>query len=59
VLARAAWAFAHGTVQLEQAGRFPLGADLDAAWSKAVQALGDGSRRRPSSAGTARRRKPA
>ena len=38
-LARAAWAYAHGMVQLELAGRFPEDADLGAAWSKAVQAL--------------------
>lgn len=30
--ARALWAFAHGMVQLELAGRFPPNADLDAAW---------------------------
>jgi AcrR family transcriptional regulator len=30
--ARALWAFAHGMVHLELAGRFPPGADLDAAW---------------------------
>nr|WP_206313812.1 TetR/AcrR family transcriptional regulator [Streptomyces coryli] len=29
---RAAWAFAHGMVVLELAGRFPDGADLDEAW---------------------------
>jgi AcrR family transcriptional regulator len=39
-LARAVWAFAHGMVQLELAGRFPPGADLDAAWAKATAALG-------------------
>ena len=38
-LARAAWAFAHGMVQLELAGRFPPGADLAAAWSKAIAAF--------------------
>jgi AcrR family transcriptional regulator len=38
-LARAAWAFAHGMVQLELAGRFPEDADLDAAWAKAVAAF--------------------
>jgi AcrR family transcriptional regulator len=40
-LARAVWAFAHGMVQLELAGRFPPGADLEAAWAKATAALGD------------------
>jgi AcrR family transcriptional regulator len=38
-LARAAWAFAHGMVQLELAGRFPPEAELDAAWEKAVAAF--------------------
>ena len=38
-LARAAWAFAHGMVQLELAGRFPPGADLPAAWHSGVAAL--------------------
>jgi AcrR family transcriptional regulator len=41
-LARAAWAFAHGMVQLELAGRFPPDADLDAAWSKAIAAFEGG-----------------
>lgn len=39
-LARAAWAFAHGMVMLEIDGRFPEGADLDAAWRTGVAALG-------------------
>jgi AcrR family transcriptional regulator len=34
--ARALWAFAHGMVQLELAGRFPPDADLDAAWRKGL-----------------------
>jgi AcrR family transcriptional regulator len=38
-LARAAWALAHGMVELELAGRFPAHADLDAAWAKAMAAL--------------------
>ena len=37
--ARATWAFAHGMVQLELAGRFPHDADLDAAWRTAVEAF--------------------
>lgn len=37
--ARAAWAFAHGMVMLELTDRFPLGADLDAAWAEGVRAL--------------------
>jgi AcrR family transcriptional regulator len=37
--ARAAWAFAHGMVELELAGRFTPGADLDAAWSAGVDAF--------------------
>ncbi len=38
-LARAAYAFAHGMVMLELAGRFPPGADLDGAWRKGVDGL--------------------
>jgi AcrR family transcriptional regulator len=38
-LARAAWAFAHGMTILELDGRFPSGADLDAAWSAGIDAL--------------------
>ncbi|MGZ4131545.1 MAG: TetR/AcrR family transcriptional regulator [Actinomycetota bacterium] len=37
--ARAAWAFAHGMTILELDGRFPPGADLDAAWEAGVSAL--------------------
>ena len=37
--ARAAWACAHGLVALELAGRFPAGADIDAAWQAAVAAF--------------------
>jgi AcrR family transcriptional regulator len=37
--ARALWAFAHGMVVLELAGRFPPGADLDAAWESGVNAF--------------------
>jgi len=37
--ARAAWAFAHGMVQLELAGRFPPDADLDAAWEAGLRAF--------------------
>jgi AcrR family transcriptional regulator len=37
--ARAAWAFAHGMVMLELNGRFPAGADLDAAWAAGVAAF--------------------
>jgi AcrR family transcriptional regulator len=37
--ARAAWAFAEGMIGLEQDGRFPPGADLDAAWAAGVAAL--------------------
>jgi AcrR family transcriptional regulator len=38
-LARAVWAFAHGMVDLELAGRFPPDADLDAAWSRGISAF--------------------
>lgn len=37
--ARAAWAFAHGMTILELDGRFPPGADLDAAWHAGIVAL--------------------
>ncbi len=39
-LARAVWAFAHGMVILELDGRFPPGADLDAAWAAGIAAFG-------------------
>jgi AcrR family transcriptional regulator len=43
---RAVWAFAHGMTILELNGRFPPGADLDAAWSRGLEAFrmgaGDG-----------------
>jgi AcrR family transcriptional regulator len=38
-LARATFAFAHGMTILELNGRFPPGADLDAAWSLGLGAL--------------------
>jgi AcrR family transcriptional regulator len=41
--ARALWAFAHGMVDLEIAGRFPPDADLDAAWAAAVDSFMGGS----------------
>jgi len=37
--ARAAWAFAHGMTILELNGRFPPGADLDAAWAQGLAAF--------------------
>jgi AcrR family transcriptional regulator len=37
--ARAAWAFAHGMTILELDGRFPAGADLDAAWRVGISSL--------------------
>lgn len=37
--ARAVWAFAHGMVVLELAGRFPPDADLDAAWRAGITAF--------------------
>jgi AcrR family transcriptional regulator len=40
-LARAVWAFAHGMVQLELAGRFPPGADLTPAWTAGIAAFVD------------------
>jgi len=38
-LARAIWAFAHGMTILELNGRFPPGADLDAAWARGLDAF--------------------
>ena len=49
--ARAAWAFAHGMVTLELAGRFPPNADLATAWNLGIDGiaaqagLGAGARR--------------
>jgi AcrR family transcriptional regulator len=37
--ARAVWAFAHGMTILELNGRFPPGADLDAAWETGMRAF--------------------
>jgi AcrR family transcriptional regulator len=37
--ARAVWAFAHGMTILELDGRFPPGADLDAAWATGIEAF--------------------
>ena len=37
--ARAAWAFAHGLASLELTRRFPVGADLDAAWQSGIARL--------------------
>ena len=37
--ARALWAFAHGMTILELNGRFPPGADLDAAWERGLDAF--------------------
>ena len=43
--ARAAWAFAHGMTILELDGRFPPGADLDAAWAAGIGALTEPGRK--------------
>lgn len=42
-LARTGWAWAHGLVSLELAGRFPPDADLDEAWRILVDVLTDRS----------------
>ena len=39
-LARAVWAFAHGMVILELDGRFPVDANLEAAWAAGLAAFG-------------------
>ena len=44
--ARALWGLAHGLVDLENAGRFPPDADVDAAWTYAITALRTASVRR-------------
>ena len=41
---RAAWAFVQGMVDLELAGRFPAGADLEAAWAVGLEAFEPGTR---------------
>jgi AcrR family transcriptional regulator len=51
-LARAAWAFAHGMTILELDGRFPPGADLDAAWTQGIAALETASRAQPAAVQT-------
>jgi len=38
-LARAIWSFAHGMVVLELDGRYPDGADVDAAWAAGLRAF--------------------
>jgi AcrR family transcriptional regulator len=43
-LARAVFAFAHGMCILELDGRFPPGADLDAAWATGITAFAGGER---------------
>lgn len=45
-LARAIWASAHGLAVLELGGRFPAGADIDAAWSAMVGAYSAAAARR-------------
>jgi AcrR family transcriptional regulator len=45
-VARAAWAFAHGMVDLELNGRFPPDAELDGAWERGLAAF-RGRARRP------------
>ena len=42
--ARAGWALAHGLTSLELAGRFPIDADLDAAWAIGIDTLATGAR---------------
>lgn len=45
-LARAVWASAHGLAVLELSGRFPAGADIDAAWKEMVAAYSAAAARR-------------
>ncbi len=57
-LARAAWGLAHGLTALELDGRFPPGADVDAAWDAGIaalrQAAGSGAAYVATERGTAR-----
>ncbi|MFC4329476.1 TetR/AcrR family transcriptional regulator [Streptomyces andamanensis] len=46
-IARSFWAFAHGMVVLELDGRFPPGADLDAAWRTGCEAFARMIRNKP------------
>jgi AcrR family transcriptional regulator len=46
-LARATWGMAHGLIHLELAGRFPLDADIDAAWVAGFGALSTAMAARP------------
>ncbi|MFJ3728369.1 TetR/AcrR family transcriptional regulator [Streptomyces sp. NPDC090045] len=46
-VARSFWAFAHGMVVLELDGRFPSGADLDAAWRTGCEAFAQAVRNKP------------
>ncbi|GIU86464.1 MAG: TetR family transcriptional regulator [Acidimicrobiia bacterium] len=41
--ARAMWGAAHGLVDLELAGRFPPGADIDAAWAETIRLFSMGT----------------
>jgi len=50
--ARAAFAFAHGMVMLELAGRFPPHADIHAAWRRGIDGLRPPASPPPASAGT-------
>jgi AcrR family transcriptional regulator len=45
-LARATWALAHGLTILELDGRFPPGADVDAAWAAGIGAITSARARR-------------
>ncbi|MFC9760024.1 TetR/AcrR family transcriptional regulator [Streptomyces sp. NPDC056921] len=48
-IARSFWAFAHGMAVLELDGRFPPGADLDAAWHTGCEAFAGVLRNEPES----------
>lgn len=48
-VARAAWAFAHGMVDLELAGRLSPGAEVEAAWAAGIAAFrGEAAKEKPS-----------
>ena len=51
-VARTLWGLAHGLVDLELAGRFPPGADIDQTWRTAVETLSSLRRRADPGNGT-------
>lgn len=46
-VARSLWAWAHGLLSLELVGRFPPGADIDAAWQVLIDTAAEGLLQQP------------